>query len=61
MKTIMYEYTIICGKRALCWFDILSDFKILKDLGNNKYQVFFRCVLDSKEFDSTYSSLLEWA
>lgn len=57
---MMYEYTVICGRKALCWLNLLSDFKILKDLGNNQYQVFVRCRLDDKEFNEEYGSLIEW-
>jgi len=57
---MMYEYTVTCGKKALCWFNLLSDFKIKKDLGNNKYQVFFRCILNEDEFEAEYGSLLDW-
>lgn len=57
----MYEHTIECSREMMCWlYNIADEFKVLKDLGDNTFQVFFRSTWDRDDIKSQYGVSLGW-
>ena len=60
-RKIMHEHTIICPREMMCWFTTISEeFRILKDLEDNTFQVFFRTTMSESEIESNYGISLGW-
>ena len=57
----MNEYTVTCKRELMCWLTNISEhFEILKDLGDETFQVFFRTTSTHEEIKSSMGISLGW-
>lgn len=51
-SNILYDHTVICHKNKICWINCISNnLKIIKDLGNENFQVNFLSKWSRKDIE----------